>query len=84
MTEPDNPYKDAEEWGKQDARSLLKKNHPKTTRSLIKIQHILKKHLETKYPLYSQKWKNAYGKGAMDEIGNYQRNLITSQVFGRK
>lgn len=71
------------ETGKKEAEQLLKKIKPRTTRSIVKIAHILRNNLKTKYMLNNRGWKNDYGHGAFHALSTYQTNLLKEE-WGKK
>jgi hypothetical protein len=60
------------DFGKKEAQKLLKKYKPTTYRTLNNVQHMLKKELETKYPLEHPDWKQGYGFGAISALTEYR------------
>jgi hypothetical protein len=70
--------------GEKEANTLLKKNHPKTTFSLVKLQHVLKKRLDAKYKHKQESWKQGYGRGAMDKIFEYQKESLFPDLEKKK
>ena len=75
-------YTEAREWGARAARDILKKKRPRSTRGLVGVQKILRNYVETKYPAFSEKWKNAWKTAASEVLFAYQNEQNKRDHWG--